>query len=248
MTLVIQAVPSVLDEKLIEEYLDIKKHFSTNDWGPSQLKGGRFAEVVLRLFQHLLGEVVTPFGTDIPPGAKTRILNLLQNAPTVDDHIRQKVVPLTKLLLDFRNNRDVAHLGGFDANRMDSVFVMTGATWILCEIVRVYGGYPMAEAQAIVDSLSVKEYPVLFERNGELYIARHDLKSEKEVLVLLSRHDEADAAFLFAKTKDKNKTRFFAKLDEMVSEKLIGKRGDKYFLMPRGAATVSKEGLLSYSP
>ena len=65
MTLTIAGIPAALSAKLVEEYLDIKKHFAMDDWGPGQLKGGRFAEVVLRIHQHLLGEPVTAFGTDI---------------------------------------------------------------------------------------------------------------------------------------------------------------------------------------
>lgn len=248
MSLTIGGVPPSLGEKLVEEYLDIKKHYSMSDWGPSQLKGGRFAEVMLRIFQHLLGEAVTPFGTDIPANAKTRILNSVQSHPNVDEHIRQKTVALTRLLLDFRNNRDVAHLGGFNASSMDSLFVMTSATWILCEIVRVYGNYPMAKAQEIVDGLSIKDYPVIVEREGELFIARHDLKAEREVLVLLTRNDKADFSFLFSKTKDSNKSRFEKKLQEMVASKLIGTLGGNYFLLPRGTATVTRERLLAYTP
>src|SRR5262245_29196929 len=159
MTLSFSGVPSELSIKLIEEYLEIKKRFAMNDWGPGQLKGGRFAEVVLRIYQNLLGEAVTLFGTDIASAEKMRILNKVNSASTIDAHVRQKTVPLVRLLLDFRNNRDAAHLGGFDANSMDTLFVMTGATWILCELVRVYGGYAMSKAQEIVDGLSCKEYP-----------------------------------------------------------------------------------------
>src|SRR5437763_11627388 len=166
MTLSISGLPSELATRLIEEYLEVKKRFAMNDWGPGQLKGGRFAEVVLRIYQHLLGEVVTPFGTDIAAAEKTRVLNTVQSAGTIDAHIRQKTIPLVRLLLDFRNNRDAAHLGGFDANSMDTLFVMTSGSWILCELVRVYGGYRMPEAQEIVDGLWAKEYPVIIERNG----------------------------------------------------------------------------------
>src|SRR4051812_25710579 len=109
MTLSITGIPSGLSEKLIEEYLEIKRHFAMNDWGPGQLKGGRFAEVVLRIYQELLGQTITPFGTEISAAEKTRILNMVQNAGTLDAHVRQKTVPLVRLLLDFRNNRDVAH-------------------------------------------------------------------------------------------------------------------------------------------
>lgn len=248
MALVIRGIPSDLNEKLIEEYLDIKKRFSMNDWGPGQLKGGRFAEVLLRIFQHLLGETVTPFDTDVPANEKTRILNATQQHATVDTHVRQKAVALTRLFLDFRNNRDVAHLGGFDANSMDTLFVMTGATWVLCELIRVYGGYQMAEAQKIVDGLSVRDYPVIVERNGEIFLARHNLTARQEILVLLTKNSTANKSFLFEKTRDRNSTRFQHHLKEMVADKLIGKKGDEYFLMPRGAARVSRDSLLTYNP
>jgi hypothetical protein len=249
MTLTIRGIPTAVGDKLVEEFLEIKKRFVMDDWGPGQLKGGRLAEAVLRVFQHLLGEALTPFGTDIPAREKTRILNAVQNSATIDDHVRQKVVALTRLLLDFRNSRDVAHLGGFDANSMDTLFVMTSATWVLCELVRVYGGYRMEEAQRIVDDLSVKDYPVIMERQGELFIARHDLTAKQEVLVLLTRNASATAEFLHSKSGDSNKSRFQRNLREMVSDKLIGSAADgDYFIMPRGQAQVMKKSLLTYKP
>ena len=247
MTLSISKIPSGLNAKLIEEYLEIKKRFAMNDWGPGQLKGGRFAEVVLRIYQHLLGNSITPFGSDIAAAEKTRILNTVQSSGTIDDHVRQKTVPLVRLLLDFRNNRDAAHLGGFDANSMDTLFVLTSATWILCELVRVYGGYPMHEAQQIVDGLSVKEYPVIIERHGELFIARHDLNPKQEILVLLTRNASAKAEFL--KTKVGDTLRFDRNLREMLAAKLIGLAANEdYFIMPRGQALVAEKSLLSYKP
>jgi hypothetical protein len=249
MTLSIGGVPSELSTKLIEEYLEIKKRFAMNDWGPGQLKGGRFAEVMLRIYQHLLGEAVIPFDTDIPAAEKTRILNTVQSAGTIDAHVRQKTVPLIRLLLDFRNNRDAAHLGGFDANSMDTLFVITSGTWILCELIRVYGGYRMSEAQEIVDGLSAKEYPVIIERNGELFIAHHDLGTKEEVLVLLVRNASATGEFLETKVGDSNKSRVRQNLRKMMTDKLIGlaANGD-YFIMPRGQALVTKKSLLSYRP
>ncbi len=249
MTITITGIPSALSAKLIEEYLDIKKHFAMNDWGPGQLKGGRFAEVMLRIYQHLLGESVTPFGTDIVPKDKTRVLNVIEKAGAIDAHVRQKTVPLVRLLLDFRNNRDVAHLGGFDSNSMDALFVMTSATWMVCELVRVYGGYPMREAQKIVDALSVKEYPVIMEREGELFITRHDLKAKEEVLVLLTKNASATEEFLQEKSGDSNKSRFLRNLREMAADKFIGQAvNGEYFIMPRGQALATKKSLLTYRP
>jgi len=249
MTVAIKDLPAALSEKLIDEYLEIKKRFAMNDWGPGQLKGGRFAEVMLRIYQQLLDEQVTPFGADIRPQDKTRIMNAVESAGSIDAHIRQKTVPLVRLLLDFRNNRDVAHLGGFDANSMDALFVMTSATWLACELIRVYGGYAMHEAQKIVDDLAVKEYPVVMERNGELFVARHDLKAKEEVLVLLTKNASATADFLYEKSGDSNKTRFQRTLKKMVADKFIGQTSNaEYFIMPRGQALVTKKSLLTYKP
>jgi len=249
MTLKIAGIPDALSAKLVEEYLDIKKRFAMNDWGPGQLKGGRFAEVMLRIYQHLLGEAVTPFGTDIVPREKTRILNAVENTGTIDPHVRQKTVPLVRLLLDFRNNRDVAHLGGFDANSMDALFVITSATWMMCELVRIYGGYAMPQAQKIVEALAVKEYPVIIERDGDLFVARHDLKAKEEVLVLLTKNASATAEFLHEKSGDSNKSRFQRNLREMVAGKFIGQAATgEYFIMPRGQALVTNKSLLTYRP
>ena len=157
----LQGIPEYLQNKLFDEYVDVKKRYIFRDWGPGQLKAGRFAEVMLRIFQHLIGETVTPIGSDIPSNEKDRIINILKSSSTIDIHIRQKVAILTRLLLDFRNNRDVAHLGGFNSNHMDSSFVLSCVNWIVSELVRVYGGYSMDQAEKIVSEINIKNYPAI---------------------------------------------------------------------------------------
>ncbi len=239
-------IPTDLSDQLAVEFLDIKKRYLTRDWGPGQLKGGRFAEVILRVFQHLLGEQITPFGVEIKAPEKTDILNKIQSHPTLDKHVRMKVSSLTRLLLDFRNDRDAGHLGGFDANSMDALFVTTAATWALCEMVRVYSGYPMPEAQKLVDSLAVRDYPAVLEFEGETFITRHDLTAKQAVLVLLSKHQKKTRDFLFEKAGDSNSSRFEKKLGELLSGKFIGEKNGEYFLLPRGIKAVDEESLLQY--
>lgn len=107
----------------------------------------------------------------------------------------------------------------------------------------------MHEAQKIVDGLSAKDYPVIIERNGELFIARHDLKAKDEVLVLLTRNASATGNFLESKIGDSNKSRFQRNLREMVEAKLIGVAANgEYFIMPRGQALVASKSLLTYKP
>lgn len=234
-------IPDHLTEKLIGEYVDLKKNHSTGDWVNSQLSGGRFAEVVLRIFQHLLQKPTTPFSDKVKNWES--LLNEVENDPNIDSHLRQKATSLVGLLLRFRNNRDSAHVNGFDASRMDTEFVMAAATWVLCELIRLYSSCDMKRAEEIVDDLSVKNYPALISIDGKSYIARHNLTAKEEIMVLLYE-DSRGYDSLFAKTKDKNSSRFNEKLSKLKSQKFIAEKDGEYHIMPRGSNYVENEGLL----
>lgn len=246
MIQVLKTIPDDLEKRTFEEYTEIKRRHQLNDCGPSQLNGGRFAEAVLRIFQHLLGETVTPFGEDIPATEKTKIIIKVTSHPHIDEHIRQKITVLTKLLLDFRNNRDVAHLGGFSANKIDASFVLSCANWIVAELIRVYGNYSMDEAQKIIDKIAIPNYPVIFDIEGEEFIARNDLLVKQEVLILLSKQ-KRDSNFLFCKTKDGNRSRFNKTLALMATTKLIALKDGFYHLLPNGIREIQEKNLLNYA-
>ncbi len=245
MTKILKTIPDNLEDKLLEEYTEIKRRFQLNDCGPAQLNGGRFAEAVLRIFQHLLSMPITLFGEDIKATDKTMIINKVTNDTNIDEHIRQKATSLTKLLLDFRNNRDVAHLGGFSANKIDASFVLSCANWIFAEFIRVYGNYSMDEAQRMIDKIAIPSYPVIFDIEGEEFIARDDLTVRQEILVLSSA-DKRDLNFLFSKTKDDNKSRFNRTVASMVAEKLIALKDGFYHLLPKGIKEIQEKSLLSH--
>jgi len=246
MSTFLKNIPEDLENKLFEEYTEIKRRFQLNDCGPSQLNGGRFAEVILRIFQHLLKIPVTNFGQDIKASEKTKILNKIESDSVIDEHVRQKVSILVRLLLDFRNNRDVAHLGGFTANNIDAQFVLSCANWISAEFIRVYSNYTMEDAQALIDSIAIPTYPVIFDIEGDGFIARSDLSAGEEVLVLVSVK-KCDFDVLFSKTKDKNKTRFKKTLDKLVLEKKIVLKSDSYHILPNGINEVQTKNLLNLS-
>lgn len=239
----LKSIPNELEDKLFEEYAEIKHRFQLDDCRPSQLNGGRFAEAVLRIFQHLLGVPITPLGKDIPAPEKTSILNKTANSGVIDEHIRQKTTALTRLLLDFRNNRDVAHLGGFSANRIDASLVLSCANWMVAEFIRVYGNYSLEQAQELVDKIAVPNYPVIFEIEGEEFISRGDLLVKHEILVLLSKQ-KRDFAFLFSKTKDGNKSRFAKTVEAMTTDKMIALKDGYYHVLPKGIKEVHARALL----
>ncbi|MDO8494589.1 MAG: hypothetical protein Q7S68_04555 [Deltaproteobacteria bacterium] len=246
MAKILKTIPDDLEKRLFEEYTEIKRRHQLNDCGPSQLNGGRFAEAVLRIFQHLLGAAVTAFGEDIPATEKTKIINKVTSDSHIDEHIRQKVTALTKLLLDFRNNRDVAHLGGFSANKIDASFVLSCANWIVAELIRVYGNYSMDEAQEIIHKIAIPNYPVIFCVEEEEFIARDDLSVKQEVLILLSKQKRS-SDFLFSKTKDRNRSRFNKTLASMTAKKFIALKDGFYHLLPNGIKEIQEKNILNYA-
>jgi hypothetical protein len=232
-------MPPDIEAFLIKEYKASKKCFFLNDPLGLQLHAARFAEALLRLFQHLIGESITPFGTDIPSKEKQTILNKTQSHPTIDEHVRQKATSLSKLLLDFRNNRDVAHLGGFEANTTDSTFVFSILNWLFSELIRVYGGYTVEESQKLINKIVAKNCPLIVNINGDDFISKDNLTAQEEVLVLLTfKPDGLDFSYLYRKTKDKNKSRFKTTLSLMEREKLIVDIGGKYYIMPNGSSSI----------
>lgn len=239
-------IPANLQDQLVIEFQEIKRKYTLEDWGSSELSAGRFAEVVLRIFQYLIGDNITPFGGEIKPSEKEKLINKVINSSFIDEHIRQKVASLTRMLLDFRNNRDAAHIGGFDASNMDAFFTLSCTKWILAELIRVYGDYTMKESEKIISEITIKELPAICEINGEQFIAKNKLSSEEEILILLYKNSSGiDYNFIFLKTKDSNQSRFKRRLTLMQSKKLIAKSSDKYYLMPLGIKLIEKSGLLT---
>lgn len=244
MSYFLKNISGNLEERLFEEYTEIKKRYYLSDSGPSQLNAGRFSEVVLRIFQHLLGETISDFGQEIRSTDKIKIINKVENDNKIDEHIRQKVSVLVKLMLDFRNNRDIAHLGGFKVNNIDAQFVLSCANWILAEFIRVYGNYTLAEAQKIIDSMSIPFYPVIFNIEGDDFLTRTGLSAGEEVLVFLSAQ-KRNFDFLFLKTKDTNQSRFKKTLSKLEKDKKIVYKNNFYHILPNGIKIVQNKNLLN---
>lgn len=239
-------IPKELEKKLFEEYKKIKKQYTLQKWGPSQVNAGRLVEILLRIFQSLLGEKITPLDKQIKN--KEKVFNKAENSKNINSHIRTKILPLSKLLKDFRNNRDAAHINGFNANNMDANFIKTTSDWIISELIRVFGNVPMKTAEKISKTLVSQNYPVITNIKSQQVISKPNLNSDEEILILLYKNKEGVTfEFLFNKTKDSNKTRFQNKLNKMKSKKLLTKIDGEYFLLPKGIEIIEKEKLLEWS-
>ncbi|GAB5504839.1 MAG: hypothetical protein Rhirs2KO_00020 [Rhizobiaceae bacterium] len=94
-----------------------------------------------------------------------------------------------------RNKRGIGHVGGdVDANRIDAMTIARSCDWVICELIRVFHRLSLEEAQDIVDGLSIRTMPDVWEVAGKRRVLRNDLSAKQKVLLL--SHQSTDGAIL----------------------------------------------------
>lgn len=177
-------LPNEIVTHLLDEYQDIKQHFALRKFRPSELNGGRFAECVLRLIQHLDNPPHTPFGTSL--GNSDNIIRRVESNTSLHDSMRLFIPRLSRIMLDVRNRRDVAHVGGdVSPNYSDSLFISQNADWILTEIIRIYYTCSIDSASKIVGSINEVRLPIIADINGFIRVQNHKLDSRSKTLAIL---------------------------------------------------------------
>jgi hypothetical protein len=187
------SVPGTFRARLIQTYLNLKKNCIEARYEAAGLVAGKFCEVVLRFLQHKVHGNFTPFGTKITNYADE--CNRLITAPTTKGNESERVVLPRALLFLYtmRNKRGIGHVGGdVDANAIDISAMTKTADWIVCELIRINHGLSLEEAQDIVDGLSVRQLPTIWEVAGKKRVLKEGLKAKDQAMLLLySNQDSA---------------------------------------------------------
>ena len=118
-------LPTEIVARLLNEYQGIKQQLALRKFRPSELNGGRFAECVLRLVQHLDNPPYTPFGTSLNSEG---IIKTVEKNTSLHESLRFFIPRIARILLDVRNRRDVGHVGGdVNPNFPDSLLIAHNA-------------------------------------------------------------------------------------------------------------------------
>jgi len=95
------------------------------------------------------------------------------------------------VLYEIRNNRGVGHVGGdVDPNHMDAEAIQGMASWLMAELVRIFHGATIKEAQETVDALVERKSPLIWEVGGGKRVLDPKMTAKNQVLMLL--HHSAD--------------------------------------------------------
>lgn len=180
------SLPAPILRRLEKSLTEIKTNFAQRRYEPSELNGGKFCEVVLRILEWRTSpsKSYTPFGTRIRDfGQATRKFESLTTFP---DSIRFHIPKILNALYDIRNKRGVGHVGGdVDPNHMDALLIVSAANWVTAELVRVFHNIPLTEAHDIVEALISKKVSVVWEVAGKKRILNPARKYADRTLLLL---------------------------------------------------------------
>lgn len=233
--------PTDILDSLLNEYQHIKQQFFLRKFQPTELNAARFSECTLRLIEFLDTSKYTPFGKQLNT---QNIINHVNSNTSLPDGIRFFIPQLTRVLLDIRNKRNVAHVGGeVSPNYSDSLFVSHAADWILIELIRNYHTNNINEAKKIVDSINETKIPVIVEVDGFIRVQNTKLTgSQKTLLILYYKQPEKVQDIDLMKwirytNTSRYKTEILKSLDD---EALIHYENRFCVILPKGIIHVEK--------
>lgn len=226
---------------LLDEYQHIKQQFFLRKFQPAELNAARFSECVLRLIEFLDVGSYTAFGKQLDT---QKIINRVANNTSLPEGVRFFIPQLTRVLLDIRNKRNVAHVGGeVDPNYSDSIFVSHSANWILVELVRNYHTNSIDEARKIVESITETKIPVITEVGDFIRVQNTNLKADQKTLLILyyKQPDKISDADLARWIRYSNTSRYRTEILKLLdSEALIHYENSFCTLLPKGIIYVEK--------
>ncbi|NIA07885.1 MAG: hypothetical protein GWP14_09700 [Actinobacteria bacterium] len=179
-------IPKKFRTKIIDTYLALKRHCVESRSEAAGLSTGKFCETAIRYLQANILGAYTPFGKKIGnfPDECRKLITSSSGSATESERV---IIPRALVYLyTMRNKRGIGHIGGdVDSNQIDTMVMVRVADWIVCELIRINHGLSLEEAQDIVDNVSVRQLPAIWEIDGKRRVLKEGLKANDQVLLLL---------------------------------------------------------------
>jgi len=210
---ILAALPKTLRAELLACYEAICRNYSENRWEPSELNGGKLAEVTYSIVRGALDGAF--------PDKASKPRNMLDACRALEGYaadpnrvgdrsLRILIPRMLTVLYEIRNNRGVGHVGGdVDPNHEDAEAVVAMANWIMAELVRIFHGLTLPSAQAVVESIVSRRHPLIWSIEGVKRVLDTSLPAKDQVLLLLySESVWVDTALLQQWVEYSNSSRF----------------------------------------
>lgn len=234
-------LPSGLVDALQVEFQKIHEQYFLGRWEPSQLDSGRFAEATLRIIEQKDTGHFTAVGVQLN---RVAIVQSAERNTVLADSLRFQIPRLAGLILDFRNNRNVGHLGSIDVNGMDATFVLHSANWIVAELIRLETQMNPEEAQSEIKKIIERQVPIIEDLGGRLKILDPKLSVQDKILAIcfqkFPEHIQDKDLLSWTEYDPRHSSRFYQYLKQLSRDSLVDYRNGKVILTKRGILWVEK--------
>lgn len=189
---VLSGIPLALREPLLASYREIAAYYIEGKWTPSELNGGKLAEIIFTIVSDEL-KGTTSAGPVKPPKMlhACQALEQIPASPTRtgDRSLRILIPRMLPVLYEVRNNRNVGHVGGdVDPNHMDATLVYSMASWLLAELIRIFHDVTPKQAQETVDALVERKSLLVWTVGNKKRVLDSKLSAKDQALILLHQN------------------------------------------------------------
>lgn len=238
-------IPDGLKKPLITEYNSIVQHYMEKRWTGAELSGGKFCEIVYTILDgHAKGSYL-PAPTK--PSNFVDACRKLENNSHVPRSFQILIPRMLPALYEIRNNRSVGHVGGdVDPNPMDANAVLAMCSWIVGELIRVVHNTGVDEAQKIVDFITNRKIPLVWETDKVKRVLNPKIKLNNQILLLVASNTSKTKTDELLKWLDYTDKAYFQKtLKKLKKDRAINisDNGTEIEILPPG--TLQVEELIS---
>lgn len=228
-------VPSELAHHLDAEFSKIQEHYLLSEYDDLLVDSGRLCEAILRYLEWRVTGSYTALDGRSKPN-RSRVVNAARQASSLEPSLRQQGINLTETVMDFRNNRNAAHLGNVDPDVIDAMTAYQMLSWVIAELIRIETNLDARAIQELVNRFAERPIPVIYTVAGKPTVLDANISHEDEVLVLLYDNDgPVDLSLLFKWTHHGNITRWRKGIiGQLVKERFIMIDNGSAHILPTG--------------
>lgn len=173
----------LLASQLIDEFISIERRFIQRDWEPAELDGGQFAEICARVLYH------RDSGNLNQTKEFNDCLNYVESEKNLHNLARRDalfIARVLRIIYKFRSQRGAVHISpSYQANHMDSKFVIECVRWTMNETLRLFWNNDRDQVAKVIRELLQFDVPCVGVFEDVILVQRTDLATEEEILVLL---------------------------------------------------------------
>lgn len=234
---------------MVDQFTDLLSSYRKGDWEKVGLKAGKVCEIVYSILAgHIAGSF--PSMPSKPSNMVTACIAFEQAGSSFSRSVRIQIPRILIATYELRNNRAIGHIGGeVDPNHMDAEFFLRSCKWMVAELVRVFDAVKTDDARALIDGITERTLPLIWEGDGKKRVLNPKLSHRDKALALAySCQKGATAKQICGWAGYSNLSRYRSVIvADLHKDALIDfdDATDMVTLLPTGAKYVEDSGILN---